>query len=74
MKWTRHSPEQIIAKLREADALLATGATIALVVQKRVLAVGLRNPGQAMINRRHRMTCRRSRASAGSSMASISRA
>jgi len=33
MKRTRHSPEQIIAKLREVDALLATGATIAQVVQ-----------------------------------------
>lgn len=38
MKRTRHSPEQIIAKLREADALLATGATIAQVVQKLQIA------------------------------------
>lgn len=34
MKRKRHSPEQIIAKLREADAVLATGATIAQVCQK----------------------------------------
>lgn len=29
----RHSPEQIIGKLREADAMLAAGKTIAQVVQ-----------------------------------------
>ncbi len=34
MKGKRHTPEQIIAKLREADALLATGATIGHVCQK----------------------------------------
>lgn len=34
MKKKRHGPEQIVAKLREADAILATGATIALVCQK----------------------------------------
>ena len=34
MKRKRHSPEQIITKLREADAMLATGATIAQVVQQ----------------------------------------
>jgi len=34
MKRTRHSPEQIIAKLREADALLGGGATIGPVCQK----------------------------------------
>jgi putative transposase len=34
MKRKRHSPEQIIAKLREADALLGTGATIAQVCQR----------------------------------------
>jgi transposase-like protein len=34
MKRTRHSPEQIIAKLREADALLGGGATIGQVCQK----------------------------------------
>ncbi len=34
MKGKRHSPEQIIVKLREADALLATGATIGQVCQK----------------------------------------
>jgi len=30
----RHTPEQIITKLREADAMLATGASIAQVVQQ----------------------------------------
>lgn len=30
----RHSPEQIIAKLREADAMLASGASIGQVCQK----------------------------------------
>ena len=34
MKGKRHTPEQIIAKLRETDALLATGATIGQVCQK----------------------------------------
>ncbi len=34
MKGKRHSPEQIIVKLREADALLATGATLGQVCQK----------------------------------------
>src|SRR4051794_16874809 len=34
MKWTRHSSEQIIAKLREADALLAGGAAIGQVCEK----------------------------------------
>jgi transposase-like protein len=34
MKVRRHSPEQIIAKLREADALLCNGATIGQVCQK----------------------------------------
>ena len=34
MKRTRHSPEQIIAKLREADAMLATGTTIGQVCQR----------------------------------------
>jgi putative transposase len=34
MKKTRHSPEQIIAKLREADVLLGGGATIGQVCQK----------------------------------------
>ena len=34
MKRTRHGPEQIIAKLREADALLGGGATIGQVCQK----------------------------------------
>ena len=33
MKRTRHSPEQIVTKLREADAMLAAGRTIAQVVQ-----------------------------------------
>ncbi|MGI9015300.1 MAG: transposase, partial [Phycisphaerales bacterium] len=34
MKRKQHTPEQIIAKLREADAMLATGATIAQIVQR----------------------------------------
>lgn len=34
MKRKRHSPEQIITKLREADAMLAAGATIGQVVQR----------------------------------------
>jgi transposase-like protein len=34
MKRTRHSPEQIIGKLREADAMLGTGASIGQVCQK----------------------------------------
>jgi putative transposase len=34
MKRKRHSPEQIIAKLREADALLASGASIGQVCQR----------------------------------------
>ena len=33
MKRTRHTPEQIVAKLREADAMLAAGRSIAQVVQ-----------------------------------------
>ena len=33
MKRKRHNPEQIITKLREADVMLATGATIGQVVQ-----------------------------------------
>ena len=34
MKGKRHSPEQIIVKLREADARLSTGATLGQVCQK----------------------------------------
>jgi transposase-like protein len=34
MKRKRHSPEQIIAKLREAEAGLSTGQTIGQVCQK----------------------------------------
>ncbi len=34
MNGKRHSPEQIIVKLREADALLSTGATLGQVCQK----------------------------------------
>jgi transposase-like protein len=34
MKGKKHSPDQIIAKLREADGILASGATIAHVCQK----------------------------------------
>ncbi|MCH7604347.1 MAG: IS3 family transposase, partial [Planctomycetes bacterium] len=33
MKKKRHTPEQIIARLREADAMLAAGRTIGHVVQ-----------------------------------------
>ncbi len=33
MKRTRHTPEQIIVKLREADAMLAAGKTIGQIVQ-----------------------------------------
>lgn len=33
MKRTRHTPEQIVTKLREADAMLAAGRPIAQVVQ-----------------------------------------
>jgi transposase-like protein len=34
MKRKRHTPEQIIAKLREAEAMLGAGKTIAQVVQQ----------------------------------------
>jgi transposase-like protein len=34
MKRTRHTPEQIISKLREADAMLGAGKAIAQVVQQ----------------------------------------
>jgi len=34
MKRKRHTPEQIIAKLRDADAMLAGGSTIAHIVQQ----------------------------------------
>jgi transposase-like protein len=34
MKAKRHSPDQIIARLREADAMLAGGAPIAPICQK----------------------------------------
>lgn len=33
MKRTRHTPEQIVTKLREADAMLASGRPVAQVVQ-----------------------------------------
>lgn len=33
MKRTRHTPEQIVTKLREADAMLAAGRSLAQVVQ-----------------------------------------
>ena len=33
MKRTRHSAEQIVAKLREAEAMLAAGKTVAQIVQ-----------------------------------------
>ncbi len=34
MKRTRHTPEQIISKLRDADAMLAGGWPIAQIVQQ----------------------------------------
>jgi putative transposase len=34
MKRKRHSPEQIISKLREADAVLGAGGTVGQVVQQ----------------------------------------
>jgi len=34
MKRTRHRPEQVIAKLREAEALLASGMGVAQVCQR----------------------------------------
>jgi transposase-like protein len=40
MKRTRHTPEQIVTKLREADAMLAAGKTVAQVVQ----ALGVSEP------------------------------
>ncbi len=33
MKRTRHTPEQIVTKLREAEAMLAAGQTVGQVVQ-----------------------------------------
>ena len=33
MKRTRHTAEQVVTKLREADAMLAAGKTVAQVVQ-----------------------------------------
>jgi transposase len=33
MKRTRHTPEQIVNRLRESDAMLAAGKTVAQVVQ-----------------------------------------
>lgn len=33
MKRTRHTPEQIVSKLREAEAMLAAGRPVAQVVQ-----------------------------------------
>lgn len=40
MKRTRHTPEQIVTKLREAEAMLAAGRTVAQVVQ----ALGVSEP------------------------------
>jgi len=34
MKRTRHTAEQVVAKLREADAMLAAGRTIGQIVQQ----------------------------------------
>ncbi|MCW5775735.1 MAG: transposase [Phycisphaeraceae bacterium] len=40
MKRTRHTPEQIVTKLREAEAMLASGKTVGQVVQ----ALGVSEP------------------------------
>ena len=34
MKRTRHNPEHVVAKLREADAMLAAGRSVAQIVQQ----------------------------------------
>jgi transposase-like protein len=34
MKRTRHTPEQIVTKLREADAMLAAGRPVSQIVQQ----------------------------------------
>ena len=34
MKRTRHTPEQIVGKLREADAMLSSGRSVAQVLQR----------------------------------------
>jgi hypothetical protein len=44
MKRTRHTPEQIINKLREADAMLAAGKSIAEVVQHLAVVSGTPTP------------------------------
>ncbi len=38
MKGKRHTPEQIIAKLRDADAMLGNGSTMGQVCQKLAIA------------------------------------
>ncbi len=38
MKGKRHIPEQIIAKLREAEAMLGSGSTIGQVCQRLAIA------------------------------------
>jgi transposase len=43
MRRTRHSAEQIVSKLREADAMLAAGRSIAQIVQ----ALGVSEPTYA---------------------------
>jgi len=40
MKRTRHTPEQVIQKLREADAMLAAGRSVGQVVQALGVSVG----------------------------------
>ena len=40
MKRTRHTPEQVINKLREAETMLAGGRTVAQVLQGGSLRVG----------------------------------
>lgn len=43
MKRTRHSAEQIVSKLREADAMLAAGRSVAQIVD----ALGVSEPTSA---------------------------
>ncbi len=38
MKGKRHTPEQVIAKVREADAMLGNGSTMGQVCQKLAIA------------------------------------
>jgi transposase-like protein len=49
MKRTRHTPEQIVTTLREADAMLAAGRTVAQVVR----ALGVSEPTFARWRSQH---------------------